>query len=304
MTTSTTALVIDARARNLSAFVASATKANDVGGADQLILRFALGLGGFAELMKKSPDGFRAEMPVIIMGAFSAMSSAGHTAVVTNDNGDGHRKVIVVGGLGEPFGKGGLKVLAHPITGTFIEGPVRITRLPGAENSNAASADAAWAGVKLLSSIDRRGAFLVEGQSDYTSVWRLEPGVNSTPAELSPEHREEMFSFPNIIRRMVFSPVFRGFLRESDVSYKPTKEEVETCVKARLEEYLEALTRGDEHALSYLRNEGLGRLPWKATEDALREMYASLASTPVEEAPQSPAAVAADEDEYVEVVEE
>lgn len=227
------ALVIDGRTRKLCAFVASVTQAQG-DNHYQLVLRHALDVGHLPELLApteqdeylgggetKRRKHFRADMPVILMGMYSAQSSAGHVAVYCNDPSSlirdeeqhGHRKVLVVGGLGPAFGKKGLKVLGYPIAATLIRGPVEIEELTGSGNSNSASADAALAGVKLLASTDRKAVFLVEGQSDYTYVVRLHSCTEEGMTEFPAEHRADMFSRENIFRRMLFYSAYRGLVR-------------------------------------------------------------------------------------------
>src|SRR3989344_2400312 len=141
----TSVLVIDGRSRNLQAFVASATQAqND--NPYQLVLRHALDMGHLPEILKPTEDDvylgggetkrlrrFRAEMPVLLMGKYSAQSSAGHVTVHAADRFDeglfGHRKVLIVGGLGPAFGEGGLRVLSLPIAATLVRGPVEVEEL-------------------------------------------------------------------------------------------------------------------------------------------------------------------------------
>jgi hypothetical protein len=191
-----TALVIDGRTRQLSAFVASVTQAQSDDYC-QLVLRHALAVD-FANL-----PGSRPEMPVILMGEYAARSSAGVVAVRTaantnllwSEEENGYRKVLVVGGLGPAFGQGGLRVLNVPISATLVRGPVEIEKVAGAGNSNCATADATWSAVNFLVSTDHKAVFLVEGQSDYTYVVRFRSaGEEGDSTEFPAEHRAEMFS--------------------------------------------------------------------------------------------------------------
>lgn len=197
-------LVIDCRNRNLNAFVASATKAKE-GSPLQLVLRHALGVGDIREVLNSAEeDGHRrfvADMPVLLMGGYAARGSAGHVAV----HGHGGNPVTVVGGLGPLFGKGGLRPLGRPIAGVLVRGPVELEALPGASNSNQATAAAAWEGMQMLAQADRRSAFLVEGQSDYLFVVRLRPtgATGEGPVDFPLEHRAELFSDENIVRKML-----------------------------------------------------------------------------------------------------
>ena len=258
-------LVIDGRTRKLRAFVASATQAQS-DNPYQLVLRHALDMGHIQDILApteqdvylgggetKKLKKFRAEMPVIIMGEYSARSSAGHVAIHSADSRDetrdGHRKVLIVGGLGKAFSKkGGLRVLGNPIAATLVRGPVEIEELAGAGNSNCASADAAWEGVKLLGSVDRKTVFLVEGQSDYTYDVRLRSVAEGGATTGFPaEHRSEMFSRENIVKRMVFSAVYRDLVRGRDDDGKqPSDEEMRAAAKRRMEAYLSAKAAGEE----------------------------------------------------------
>lgn len=239
----------------METFVASATQAqrqNDY----QLVLRHALDMGGLKDILaptERSEDvgggvkrvkRFTADIPIILMGGYSARSSAGHVAVHGADGGDearcGYRNVLVVGGLGPNFNKkGGLRVFGIPIEGILIRGPVKIEEVVVAGNSNRASAEAALTGVKLLSNIDRKSVFLVEGQSDQTYVVRL----RSTSAEgrtvFPAEHRKEMFSQENVVRRMLLSSAYRDLVRgKGDDSNPPSNEEVVAEAKRRMGAYL------------------------------------------------------------------
>lgn len=255
------ALVVDCRNRYLQAFVASVTQAQS-DNPYQLVLRHALDMGHIQDLLNpterdeylgggeyKNMRNFRAEMPVILMGQYSAQSSAGHVSVYSeggDESRDGHRNVLIVGGLGPNFGKKGLRVLSNPITATLVRGPVEIQQLTGSGNSNCASADAAWEGVKLLASTNRKSVFLVEGQSDYTYVVQLRSAATEGTTEFSVEHREEMFSRENIVRRMLFSAAFRDVVRGRDDDSKPSDEEVCTAAKRRMTTYLAAKAANEE----------------------------------------------------------
>jgi hypothetical protein len=245
----TSALVIDARTRKTTAFVASVTQAQD-DNSFQLVLRHALDMGSIQKLVKPAPlqgggswDGpvsypetgmFTTDMPVIIMGSYSAMSSAGHVSTFYRGGEevrDGYRKVVIVGGLGTPFAKkGGLRVLGRPISAVLINGPVEIEEVRGAHSSNCASADATWAGVKLLASIDSKSVFLMEGQSDYTWVVRLHCKELGIESEFPAEHRTEMFSRESIVRKAVFSAAYNTFPKDGE---KPTEEQPSSYPSSR-----------------------------------------------------------------------
>ena len=296
------ALVIDGRTRKLNAFVASVTQAQS-DNPYQLVLRHALDMGHIQDILApteredylgggetKTRKQFLAEMPVILMGEYSARSSAGHVAIHSTDSWDeardGHRKVLIVGGLGKVFGgKGGLlKVLGNPIVATLVRGPVEIEEFVGAGNSNCASADAAWAGVKLLASTDRKSVFLVEGQSDYTYVVRLRSTATEGATEFPSEHREEMFSRENIVRRMVFSSAYHGLVRgRDDHDYKPSEDEVKAAAKRNMEAYLSAKSVGEERYSERLgRRFGSLNMSYDAIAKMAEELGANVA--PVETA--------------------
>jgi len=292
------ALVIDGRTRKLQAFVASVTKAQD-DNPYQIVLRHALDMGHIQDILNptesdvylgggetKKLKRFTADMPVILMGEYAARSSAGHVAIHSADSWDesrdGHRKVLIVGGLGPNFGKKGLRVLGLPITATLVRGPVEIEELAGAGNSNCASADAAWAGVKLLASTDRKSVFLVEGQSDYTYVVRLRSTATEGATEFPAEHREEMFSRENIVRRMVFSSAYHGLVRgRDDHEYKPSEDEVKAAAKRNMDAYLAAKSANEE-----CYHERLGRRfgSLNMSDDAIAKMAEELGASiaPVE----------------------
>jgi len=264
------AFVVDARTRNLKTFVASVTKTQH--DPYQLVLRHALDIGKLRDLMNEAAaevylgcgetkriKRFKAEMPVIIMGEYAALSSAGYSTVYSSKSCDearyGHRKVLIVGGLGPQFGKKGLRILGVPIVGTLIRGPVEIEELAGAGNSNCASAEAALAGVKMLANIDRKSVFLVEGQSDYTYVVRLRSvAEDGMTTDFPAEHRAEMFSLENIVRRMVLSAAYHDVCGR-DEDNKPSEKEVKKAAKLRMNRYLAAKAAGEKNCWGYL---GLG----------------------------------------------
>ncbi len=232
-------LVIDSRSRDMRIFVASATKTQD--NDNHIVIRHALGMGG---LLKWEEDGFKSQLPdrvdmsVLVMGQYVATGSAGHVSVT----GRGGQRVLVVGGLGSPFGEGGLKNLVVPISGTLIQGPVEIKKIQTANNSNCDSTDAAMAGLRLLRNIDSKSVFLAEGQSDRVNVVRFRTANdNSRSVEFPLEHQDVMFSRKNIIRKMLEGQVFR-FLQ---VCYnnegregRPSQEEIKKEINNRTERYL------------------------------------------------------------------
>lgn len=286
------ALIIDGRNRKLQTFVASVTKAQD-DNPYQLVLRHALDIGHIQDVLNPTEQDvylgggetkrlkrFTTEMPVIIMGEYTAHSSAGHVAIHSADSWDesrdGHRKVLIVGGLGPNFGKKGLRVLGLPITATLVRGPVEIEELAGSGNSNCASADAAWAGVKLLASTDRKAVFLVEGQSDYTYVVRLRSSAeDGVTTEFPVEHRSEMFSRENIVKRMVFSFAYHSLVRgrRDDRDYTPSEYEVHSAAKRNMESYLSAKSAGEERYWEWL-GRGFGSI--NMSDDVIAKMAEEL----------------------------
>lgn len=240
-------LVIDSRNRDLSVFVASATKT----GFDkqtQLVLRHALDMGFSLELLQAEKVNIgrgktvvrrylTVPMPILLMGEYSARSSAGRVALLQEGGSLCHR-VQVVGGLGEPFGKGGLKVLGRPINGVLIEGPVEVKVVTGADNSNPATATAAVEGARILAAADPTSAFLVEGQSDRTKVVRFRSiAPAGASAEIPVEHREAMFSQENIVRKIFLSMVYHGLARNCGPDEKPSDEDVREEVMNLAERY-------------------------------------------------------------------
>lgn len=178
----TTILVIDARTRDLNAFFASATQ--DAKG--DLVLRYAS-----EAKLPEIPVGSTKVLPfpILIMGSFHAQTSAGFTASV----GQGGIPAKVVGGLGKPFGRGGLKRLRKPIAGRLLFKGT--TMFPKDENSssNTASAQAAWEGLKFMVDFEPKSLWLVEGQSDYTRSWKfMNPEQVEYPA-IPDEHQLSVF---------------------------------------------------------------------------------------------------------------
>jgi len=216
-------------------------------------------MGNLGALLKSAYENkFVADMPVLVIGGYSAMNSAGFAATYTHqfsghsENMDGHRKVVVVGGLGSPFGKGGLKVLALPIVGHLIRGPVEISCVTGTGNSNWNTATAAMAGAKMLASINRQAVILAEGQSDLIDVYRLrsvverggENGDEFGETQFPPEHHTDRFTPAAVVRSMLWSQSFRALRSGLDEGEKPSDEAVEAEVGRRISTYMEA-KKGD-----------------------------------------------------------
>lgn len=243
-------IVVDCQKRMLGVFVASATMVS-VKRPFQLVLRHGLEMGRLPELLREElwgdepgrepRKGFRSEMPILLMGSYRAQSSAGHVSVLRTETGSRHHHpMVVVGGLGPAFGKGGLRVLAAPIPAVLVEGPVAAASVPGAGNSNWNTAAAAAAGAKLLADIDRESVFVVEGQSDHVSVVRIRSEIKGAAAVLPVEHREEMFSQENIVRKVVFGTTFRSLARGRGDGGRPSEEEVRSTAKKAVTDYLAA----------------------------------------------------------------
>gem|GEM_PF-6870798 len=217
-------MVIDGRDRELRTFTASVTAVKNF--PNQLILRYGLKTGKLKKIIQASNGCLETKMPILLMGEYSARSSAGFVEIKKESC--SHHDIVVVGGLGQPFGKGCLKILTIPIAGTLIKGPAEIKKLAGMENSNPASAEAALAGVELLAELDPRSVFLTEGQSDYTYVVRIkslaeeeEEGEISIP----PEH-QAMFSPENIVKNIVRKQILRRYVE----GYTPSEQQLKDVV--------------------------------------------------------------------------
>ena len=284
-------LVIDGRSRALRAFVASVTKAQE-DNPYQVVLRHALDMGCIRDLLApKGVEGYfggevirqecRVQIPVLIMGEYSARSSAGHVTVACNDLNmfnKHHKKVLVVGGLGPAFGKGGLKVLTRPISAVLIPGPVEIVEAEGADNSNCASAEAAIAGVKILARTDKKSTFLMEGQSDYTYVIRLRCLAEGNEVDFPAEHRSDMFSRENIVKTMFFGQIKRDLTRICKSA--PSKEEVRAEAIRRMESYLAAKAADED---SYWRRLGRGFGALNKSDEAIKKVADGLGIEVVDE---------------------
>ncbi len=213
--------MIDCRSRELKVWMASATQTNNF----QLVLRHALEMGTLKDLLAKSEKVefnrfgkkpvriIRSSWPVIALGNYQAMSSAGHAwvkgAVPSADSPRSPRCLLVVGGLGRgAFGGKGLRVLSRPIEGQLVAGPTAIDELESFSNSNWTATEAAAAAIDLLTEIDKESIFIEEGQSDRAYVARIRSSAE-TSTTFPAEHRQEMFSQENILRRMFKSAAYR-----------------------------------------------------------------------------------------------
>lgn len=192
-----TAIVVDCRTRGISVFAASVTEAADRG----LVLRKAADIGRLADLGGEIPH------TVIILGAYSAQSSAGFTVVVRPTH---HYPRHLAGGAGlgwdghdaegRPCRKGDA---LRPITtrdgghhvATVLSGGCSLTKVGGQGNSNHATADAAVAGLQLRAAMLGE-VVVIEGQSDFVSGWAFKPTVpgNGLGGEFPAEHRPEVFA--------------------------------------------------------------------------------------------------------------
>jgi len=270
-------ICIDCRSRNLAVFSASVTRAQ-ADNEQQLVVRHALDMGYLGELLESTEQQeyisgghvvvgeyrkvrrFFSKLPVLLLGSFQAKSSQGFVDVLFGNRAfvemagsqrvafNDHRKVLVVGGLGRPFGKGGLKVLSNPIEGVLIEGPIEVSLPEGAGNLNEATAAAACAGAELLASVSFSSVFVIEGQSNYSTVYRFssrrkKPEIGGKMySTFPPEHREEMFCRENIVRHMLFAAA-RWHL--SLGGSNPSQEELEMEARRRLETYFLSRKAGE-----------------------------------------------------------
>ncbi len=230
-------LVIDSRNRRLHTFVASVTKVQE--NPRQLVLRDALDMGSiwrFVESKDEDKEKIVLGMDVLLMGEYEARSSEGHVSVFSKEN-NRNRPSYIVGGLGEAFGKGGLKILSKPISTFLVRAPLEVRKVRTASNSNTSTSNAGWRGMELLFSIvDREATFLVEGQSDYKRVIRFRPLSDSSIANMNfPSEHQEMFSEENIFWKMVYRTLCDG--NDGDVPV-PSNEEVKAVAEQSISYYL------------------------------------------------------------------
>lgn len=159
------ALIIDTRSRELSTYTASVTAVRGADAEDQpigLVLRKGLEL-------EKFPLG-PVEMPIILIGnGYQAQSSMGFVAV----DGCPALESVVVGGIGIRRGVECLSGTRFPIKARIFPAGTVLERVASHGNLNADTAEAAYAGVGLLAKNNLVETFLVEGQSNYISVFRL-----------------------------------------------------------------------------------------------------------------------------------
>lgn len=206
MTEVSTTIVFDLRSREMGAFTASITQLPS----GKLVIRKATELG----CLKDFPDG-ELELPVLLLGAYSAQSSAGFSGAIAPEYYAG--KYVLAGGCGLGWGQADPTTekrkgdALRPLTNKqgeefpllYIPEPT-LRKIKGASNSNVATADAAVAGFRLLARM-RKEVLIEEGQSDYADAWSLRPklGEGFRP-EFPAEHR------PDIFREAVASPEEKG----------------------------------------------------------------------------------------------
>src|SRR5207237_1444268 len=101
----------------------------------------------------------------------------------------GGREVVIVGGLGKPFGRGGLKRLRKPIAGRLMPAGCSVHKWDGNSSSNVGTAEAAVDGIRFTAEFQPDALWLREGQSDYTNFLKLVPGKESVYPEFGDEHQ-------------------------------------------------------------------------------------------------------------------
>lgn len=251
-------LVIDCRTREMNSFFASVTQVQ-VENSYQLVVRQALEMGSFSCFLSSSLNGAGAQeieidMPIIIMGSYSAFSSAGYVSVHYERNAEfnyGYRQVLVVGGLGPSFGKKGLRILGTPIQAVLIRGPLQIKELWSHENSNCSCADAARLGVQIMAKYDIRSVYLCSGQSDYSYAVRFVSYSRKKETKFPQEHRQDIFSSENIIRQMIFTAAYHDMMGERREP-QPTEEALTINVRQRVKAYLAAKAAREEDPRKHL----------------------------------------------------
>lgn len=257
-------LVVDARQRALTCFSAAVSAAEVEG---QLVIRAGLELGSLAGLLEAAGGRLDVGMPALVLGGYAARSSAGFAVA----EGGGHG--LVVGAMGAPFGRGGLRVLTRPISARLTAGPAVVERVAGATRSNPNVASAVQAGAALLSRVaGETSVILIEGQSDVVDTYRL-AGSGST-VEVESEYWCERFTLAAIVERIVRSTA-ASWVRATNDGGVVTEEAVRAEAVRAIEEYLEAYDAGDMGAGRRLLGAGFGSL-WGDTRKAVREALESL----------------------------
>lgn len=194
-------IVVDATTRRLECFAASATCRN--GNQQHIILRKAVVIGTIAELR-----GRVVESPILVVGSYSARSSAGHTTPLGEDN---FPKVVWIGGAGFGFDvydeakrerrrvADGLRPFGRPLTGTLLPAGTKVEGVQTHSNSNPDTADAAMAGLRIVAETKRQ-FILTEGQSDYTSAYTFCVAEDAEQPSFPEEHRTDVFSPESMFR--------------------------------------------------------------------------------------------------------
>lgn len=179
----------------MEAFTASVTQLPS----GKLVFRKATELGR----LKDFPEG-ELGLPVIVLGAYRAKTSEGFSGVITPEHYAG--KFMLAGGCGLGWGPTDLETgkrkgdALRPMTNkdeedfsVFYVPEPTLRKIPGAKNSNVATADAALAGLSILARMHKE-VIVEEGQSDYVEAWSLKPksGAEFRP-QFPDEHRLDIF---------------------------------------------------------------------------------------------------------------
>ena len=240
-----TVLVVDARSRKISVFTAAATTT----ATGRLILRKGVDVGSIRMI-----EG-DIEFPVIVMGSYSAQSSAGFVSVLGDD---GFPSTLWVGGCGFPgkSGKGeGLRVFPRPVRAVVLPVGSRVSKVDThSRNSNPATADAALDGIRIMAKNTLASLFLVEGQSDWVTASRFDAPEGGVTPVFPPEHRAEIFLEDNLVLRILLSAARWQLTPEDRDAPRPT----DAAIRSRAKELLEGFSSGTgsgssvEHSLALI----------------------------------------------------
>jgi hypothetical protein len=210
MKTGTTVVVVDARSRERIVFTASATTLATR--PEAVILRRACEVGVVSDLIGTTVDS-----PILLIGEYRAMSSAGHVTVVGAEK---FPPITVIGGMGFGFEVwdetsqasktvgGALRPFARPVRGSLIPANALVANFRHSNHiSNVAAEEAAFEGLKLRS---RTAAWkytlcLYEGQSDYGQVVTFTTDPTAEVPVFPEEHRSEMFTTERLVEAAVRS---------------------------------------------------------------------------------------------------
>lgn len=203
----TTALFVDTYTRALNVSMVSVTEVPGMG----LVIRNGVTLGCLEHLVNKDqerPNWFPQEdMPILVATrGYEALSSAGFTELLMPRSMEHEDRDYIVGVLGMPWMKsGGLRMLRNPINVKVFAPGTGILPLPTHGNSNEKTANAAFAGMKLM--VDAMGvSILAEGQSDVIQGWKFvlgrEADSNWTP-NWPREHNQAIFSHLKMVRKVL-----------------------------------------------------------------------------------------------------